>query len=114
MANDKDCAMNRLIRVATVKASGKKYIVQFIDFRANKVVCWGEVATFRGLGTRHEGTKAFLLEFVEIAPEAPKTDALVTELMNQMFASKRAEGHDLEVHRTNRGNIRYQINHKKW
>ncbi len=114
MANDKDSAMTRLCRVATVKATGKKYLVQFIDFRANKVVCWGELVTFRGLGTRHDGTKAFLLEFVEISPEMPKTDALVSELMEQMFASKRAEGHDLEVRRSNRGNIRYQIVPKRF
>jgi hypothetical protein len=114
MAIDKDCAMSRLCRVATVKATGKKYLVSYVDFRANKVVCWGELATFRGLGTRHEGTKAFLLEFVEISAEMPKTEALVTELMNQTFASKREEGHRVDVSTSRKGNIRYEIVPKKW
>ena len=114
MANDKDVCMNRLCRIATVKASGKKYIVQFIDFRANKVVCWGEVATFRNTGTRHEGTKAFLLEFVEIGAEEPKTQAMVLALMDQTFASKREEGHILDVRTSRKGNIRYEYLPKKW
>lgn len=113
MANNKDVCMNRLCRVATVKATGKKYLVQFIDFRANKVVCWGEVVTFRGTGTRHDGTKAFLLEFVEIGSEEPKTQALVLCLMDQMFASKREEGHALDVRTSRKGNIRYEVLPKK-
>ena len=114
MPNDKDVCMNRLVRIATVKATGKKYIVQFIDFRANKAVCWGEVVTFRGTGTRHEGTKAWLLEAVEIGAEEPKTQAIVSCLFDQMIASKREEGHNIDVRRTPRGNINYQVVPKKW
>jgi hypothetical protein len=95
-----------LFRIATVKVTGKKYLVSYIDFRANKVVCHGEVTRFRGLQSWHEGTKAFLLDVVDIAPEAPKTVSLMTELWNQGIASKRAEGYDIEVRHTRRGNVR--------
>lgn len=103
-----------LYRVATVKATGKKYLVSYIDFRANKVVCWGEVTSRRGFATKHEGTKAFPLDCVDIAPEAPRTEELMRQLVDQMLKSKEEEGHDLEVRRTARGNIRYQIHPKKW
>lgn len=103
-----------LYRIATVKATGKRYIVQFIDFRANKVVCWGELTSHRGLSSKHEGTKAFMLDFVEIAPEAPKTEALMAQLFQQMLASKREEGHQIDVRHTRKGNTRYQLVPKKW
>jgi hypothetical protein len=103
-----------LYRVATVKATGKKYLVSYIDFRANKVVCWGEVVSRRGFATKHEGTKAFLLDFVEISPEAPRTEELMRSLVTQMLDGKAEEGHDIEVRHTRRGNIRYEIHPKKW
>ncbi len=114
MPNDKDVCMNRLVRIATIKKTGKKYLVQFIDFRANKVVCWGEVVTFSGTGTRHEGTKAYLLEAVEVGSEEPKTQAMVSCLFDQMMASKREEGHTIDVSVSRKGNIRYGIVPKKW
>lgn len=101
-------------RVATVKATGKKYLVQFIDFRANKVVCWGELVSRRGMASKHEGTKAFLLDFVELGLEEPRTEALMSQLTEQMLASKKEEGHNVEVRRTPRGNTLYRIHPKKW
>lgn len=95
-----------LFRIATVKATGKKYLVSYIDFRANKVVCHGEVTRHRGLQTWHDGTKAFLLDVVDIAPEAPKTPELVRQLWEQCIASKREEGFVIEVRHTRRGNVR--------
>ncbi len=104
----------KLYRVATVKTTGKKYLVSYIDFKADKVVCWGEVTSRKGFATKHDGTKAFLLDVVDIAPEAPRTEALMIELVNQMLDGKIEEGHDLEVRRTRRGNIRYQIHPKRF
>ena len=106
--------MATLYRIATVKASGKKYLVSYIDFRANKVVCWGEVTRRKGFATKHEGTKAFLLDFVEISPEAPRTEELIAGLVDQMLNGKVEEGHDLEVRRSRHGNIRYRIHPKKF
>lgn len=105
---------NNLYRVATIKATGKKYLVQFIDFRANKVVCWGELVSHRNLASKHEGTKAFLLDSVDIAPEAPRTLALMKELWEQSIASKREEGHIIDVRTSRRGNVKATLHHKKW
>lgn len=95
-----------LFRIATVKATGKKYLVNYLDFRANKAVCWGEVTKARGLKTWHGPNKVFLLDAVEIGPEQPKTQAFVDSLFMQCIDSKVAEGYDIEVRRTARGNIR--------
>lgn len=100
-------------RIATVKATGKKYIVQFIDFRANKVVCWGEVELRTGLRTKHGPNKAFLLEAVEIKEE-PKTEALVQALVDQFLTGLTEEGHVVDVRVSRRGNISYKIQPKKF
>lgn|SRR5574338_331186 len=106
--------MPTMFRIATVKATGKKYLVQYLDFRANKAVCWGEVTKRVGLRTWHNGTKAFLLDAVEIGPERQKDAAFVSELVDQMLEGLKEEGHDVEVRRTRMGNIRYKINPKKF
>ncbi len=106
--------MPTLFRIATVKATGKKYLVSFIDFRSNKVTCWGEVTKRKGLQTWHGPNKVYLLEAVEIGPERAKDEAFVSELVEQMLTGLKEEGHDVEVRRTHRGNIRYQIHAKKF
>lgn len=98
--------MANLYRIATVKATGKKYLVNYIDFRTNKVVCWGEVTKAKGLKTWHEPNKVFLLDAVEISPEQPKDQAFVDSLFYQCIDSKRSEGYDIEVKQSARGNIR--------
>jgi len=103
-----------LYRIATVKATGKKYLVSFIDFRANKVVCWGEVTKRKGLRTWHGPNKAWMLEAVEIGPERPKDEAFVRELVDQMIAGLREEGHVVDVRVSPRGNMRYGIVPKKF
>ncbi len=95
-----------LFRIATVKATGKKYLVNYIDFRANKVVCWGEVTRTKGLRTWHGPNKAYLLDAVEISKEQPKDQAFVDSLFFQCIDGKREEGYDIDVRRTPRGNIR--------
>lgn len=101
--------MATLFRIATVKAPGKKYLVQFIDFRANKVVCWGEVIRRRGLRTTHGPNKVYLLDAVEIGAERAKDEDFVAELMDQMLTGLKEEGHVVDVRTTARGNIRYQV-----
>jgi hypothetical protein len=95
-----------LFRIATVKATGKKYLINYLDFRANKAVCWGEVTRAKGLKTWHGPSKSFLLEAVEIGLEQPKTQAFVDSLFFQTIEGQKAEGFDIEVRRTARGNIR--------
>lgn len=104
--------MATLFRIATVKATQKKYLVSYIDFRANKVVCWGEVTKRVGLKTWHDKTKSFPLEEVEVSPEQAKTLALLEQLTEQMFDSLREAGHEVDVRRTRRGNTRYTVTPK--
>ena len=84
------------VRVATVKATGKRYIVQQVDFRAEKVHCWGEVVvTSERKGTKHEGTKAFILSAVDIQNDVPFDDKLMRELFEQtkqVYAAELASG----------------------
>lgn len=96
------------IRIATVKATGKKYIVSFVDFRANKVTCWGELASRTGLSTKHNGTKSFMLEYVDLA-EVPKTDALLQALTQQMLDGLSEEGKLESVNVSRRGNVTYRV-----
>lgn len=103
MANDcRVLFMSTTKRIATVKATGKKYLVQQVSFGTPaKVHVWGEVIRSKGLGTTHETPKAFLLDAVEIA-EVPWTHALVAELFKQGCDAKREAGHVLTVSRSGR------------
>ncbi len=96
-------------RIATVKATGKRYIVNQLDFRANKAHVWGEVTAVvpkgRVLQTRHDGQKTFLLDAVDIT-EVPRTRELLEALFNQRLDGLRAQGHVISDHTTRRGNRR--------
>lgn len=106
--------MPTLFRIATVKATGKKYLVNYIDFRANKVVCWGEVNKRVGLKTWHDKSKAFLLDAVEIGPERAKDDAFVTELFDQMVQGLKEEGHEVDDRTSRKGNRKVVIQPKRF
>jgi hypothetical protein len=106
--------MPTLFRIATVKATGKKYLVNYIDFRANKVHCWGEVTKRVGLRTWHGPSKSWLLEAVEIGPERAKDDAFVSELFNQMVDGLKEEGYEVEDRVSRRGNRKVVIHHKRF
>lgn len=98
--------MNNTTRIATVKATGMKYLVQrlYIPTQTNevaKVYCWGECVGTRGAATRHEESKIFTREAVEIA-EVQKTEALANELFNQALRAKRAAGIPVRVSRSRR------------
>lgn len=93
--------MTNEIRIATVKANGRRYIVQQIDFRAEKVHTWGEVASFRNGRSRHDGTKCFKLDAVEITTEI-KSFGLLSDLFDQMVETRRDAGH--RIRRTRGGN----------
>jgi hypothetical protein len=73
------------IRIAKVKATGARYVVQRLDFgKAPKALVWGEVVAMRGTQTKHAGSKQFALSEVEVV-NATKTETLVAELFQQAF-----------------------------
>lgn len=83
-------------RIATVKATGDRYIVQRLDIGEKIVVrCWGEVTSYKtGLGrthaerkatgasTKHAASKAFVRDAVDIA-EVEVTGFVAEELLAQ-------------------------------
>lgn len=83
-----------MIRIATVTATNKKYIVQRMEFPSSgpaKVHCWGELVYMKGLRTKHEDSKCFLASAVTVA-DVEKTVALERELFDQAVAAKRDAG----------------------
>lgn len=83
-------------RIATVKATGKRYVVNQLDFRESKAHCWGEVVEVkqkgRALQTRHDGQKTFLLDAVDIS-EVDRTPELLRSLFQQHVDALREKGH---------------------
>jgi hypothetical protein len=74
-----------LYRIATVKATGKKYVVQQLDFRTNQAHCWGELMSFdtkKNFRT-FEGALKFPLDAVTITKDVTLTQALLDELFAQ-------------------------------
>jgi hypothetical protein len=80
-----------LVRIATIKATGKRYVVQQLDFKTNRAHCWGELMSYdtKKSSRTHEGAKAFDLNEVTIARDVPLTNKLLDELFAQ----------SLEVHK---------------
>ncbi|MGD9749435.1 MAG: hypothetical protein AB7W59_00405 [Acidimicrobiia bacterium] len=87
-------ATNKTTRIATVKATGARYIVQSLDFKSDLAFCWGEVVWVQGTRTKHEESKRFPLAEVEIAT-VERTPALCVELFEQAVAGRQAAGHVL-------------------
>lgn len=82
-------------RIATVKATGDRYLVVRMDLRTNKVYTWGEVYSFKtgrghtraeqfatGASTTHGPGKVFLRDAVELS-EVDVTGAVAEELLAQ-------------------------------
>jgi hypothetical protein len=94
-------------RIATVKSSGHRYLIQRMSFEGSpKVHCWGEIHgyTHSGSKTKHGESKTFLKSAVEIS-ESPKTFDLIHDLFLQGIAARKAEGYGI-VERWNRRNHR--------
>ena len=90
-----------LVRIATVTATGHKYIIQQIEFsKTPKVHCWGEVCGLKNLSATHEGSKTFLKSEVTIS-EVERTQYLMNTLFQQNIQIRRDAGHVL----TGRKNI---------
>lgn len=92
----------KTVRIATETATGKRYIVQSLDFRSNLAYCWGEVTKTSGLSSTHGPSKRLPLASVTIS-EVAKDSALLAALFEQSLNGLRAEGHVLvESGRKNR------------
>ncbi len=74
--------MTNTKRIATVKATGDRYIVQQLDMRTGKVHCWGELTAYRGLSTKHGPSITFDRADVDVA-ESMWTQVLVNVLFAQ-------------------------------
>ncbi len=94
------------VRIATVKATNARYIVQSLDFRANVARCWGEVVKFSGVTAKHGESKSFKLDAVEVAM-VPRTPELMSDLFEQCLDDLERRG--AIVHRTRRGNATYRF-----
>ena len=95
----------KTIRLATVKSTGKKYVVNFLDFRANKVFCHGEVSkALQNGATTHGAGVSFPMTDVVLA-EVPKTWELVDELFMQNINGQKAAGADIDIRKTRMGGI---------
>ena len=103
----------KMIRIATVKATGDKYIVtncscvynpdKTLNVDLSKVHCWGELSAFRNLSSKHDGTKTFLERAVTIT-DVEKTVPLMKELFEQGLRALQAKG--FIIGRTRKGNAK--------
>jgi hypothetical protein len=101
--------MSTMVRIAKVKATGSEYIVQQVqlsrdeDKEKSKVFCWGECVSFKGTGkkwtSKHEDTKCFMLDAVEIR-EVEGCYNLYDLLVAQRIRALRTRGHLVTVSRT--------------
>ena len=95
------------VRIATVKATGERFIVQRLyiaaDAKDSKCFTWGQLTSYKGLASKHAPSKTFLLSAVEIK-EVRKTPALLAELMEQHVKDLETRG--AIVHRTCGGNYK--------
>jgi hypothetical protein len=91
----------KTIRIATVIATKKRYIVN--QWYGDKVYCWGEVCKYKSNGSSlqmtHETAKIFMRESVLI-DEVERTTALAEELWHQCLDSKREAGMGVQLSRT--------------
>jgi len=100
------------VRIATVKATGKKYMVLSMRFpkteEAPTVTCWGDVYQVNGLKTRHQGhCKIFLKEEVDVV-EVPRTKDVLRRLLRQYLRELKDEGYDVTIQLTRKGEISYE------
>lgn len=85
-----------MIRIATVTATGDRYLVQAIDFRADVVRCWGEVTSYKSArahtreealdkpaSTKHAASKAWKREAVTVSEPVVVTARMAQELLEQ-------------------------------
>jgi len=77
-------------RIATVKATGERFLVVTLDFRSKEVVCYGQLIAFsagRALGNvksvTTQGGRRYPMAEVELTRETTLTVGLANELFRQ-------------------------------
>lgn len=82
-----------LVRIATVKSSGMRYVVQQLDFRTNQCHTFGELMAFdtKKASRQYEGVKKFDLSEVSIQKDVQLTTKLLDELFEQSLKVHEAE-----------------------
>jgi hypothetical protein len=90
--------MNQTVRVATVLATGRRYLVVRLSFNGVALVhCCGEVVGYRGArATVARGGKTYAREQVELH-DLPATAATMRALAEETIAAHRAAGHVVTV-----------------
>lgn len=104
------------VRIAVLKDSGKRYIVQQIEmvFRPDgelntdrtKVHCWGEVQRVKGLATKHAESKSFGYDQVTVT-EVQKTSELLLQLFEQTVQDLRDRG--IRFTQSRKGDVRVYL-----
>ena len=84
-------AQIKTVRVATVKSTGSRYVVQQADFRTNVVHVWGEVTAYSVRDDRlremsHAASLSFPLSDVVLS-EVARTPSLAKALLAQANAA---------------------------
>ena len=84
------------VRIATVNATGKQYVVIRVDFARkdgeyDKVTVWGECTWMHGARRKHDGTKQFLLSGVTLS-EVDGGQNLSVALFDQAVKSRVENG----------------------
>lgn len=96
-------ANTKSIRLATHNATGSRYLVQQVSMgktpAEDRVHCWGEVASVKGLASRHEESKTFLRSEVTVT-EVEKTFPLLESLWRQNIRTRKAAGQNITLNRT--------------
>lgn len=70
------------VAIATVRKTGRKYIVQTFNHMTRKVLCHGEVLTVSGLSCSHGPDKTFPSALVDIMA-VDRTPELLEDLRKQ-------------------------------
>ena len=78
-------------RIATVRATGQRFLVLAIDFNTDRITLFGNVRRFYGLQFQHDGFRTIDLSEVEISPVRVTTDVL-RSLVEEYIESRRAAG----------------------
>jgi len=98
-------ATTKTVKIATCNATGSRYIVQQMTIGRtpadDRVHCWGEVMSAKGLSSKHGKSLTFLRSAVTVA-EVEKTFSLLKELWNQNLRALREQGRLVSVSRSGR------------
>ena len=92
------------VRIATVKATQKRYMV--LTLRHCMVHVYGDVYHAKGLTTRHQAAIKFQRDEVDIE-EVRYTRSLLKQLLRQHLRGLRDKGYEVTMGLTKKGEVTY-------